>query len=158
MICKYCGKEIEDNAVFCPYCGKNVEEAEVIKEEPVFDGKEKPVEYGTSTTSMDTNKTEEKPVEKKGVDPLVPIIGLVLSISLYVGSFLMIKLDDIFKGYGDWIVFLLLIPLGVIGMILSSLGRHLANKLSHKIMSWVSFGVLLLDYILLFVCLLRFVG
>ena len=139
MICKYCGKEIEDNAIFCPYCGKNVEEAEVIQEEPVLDGK-------------------EKPVEKKGVDPLVPIIGLVLSISLYVGSFLMIKLDDIFKGYGDWIVFLLLIPLGVIGMILSSLGRHLANKLSHKIMSWVSFGVLLLDYILLFVCLLRFVG
>lgn len=24
MYCKYCGREIEDNATFCPYCGKSL--------------------------------------------------------------------------------------------------------------------------------------
>lgn len=40
MYCKYCGKQIEDDAIFCPFCGSKLSEkaADDSKRKVVFDG------------------------------------------------------------------------------------------------------------------------
>lgn len=40
MVCKFCGKEIEDGSKFCPDCGKSLIEEEITPPEPATDSKQ----------------------------------------------------------------------------------------------------------------------
>ena len=132
MKCNKCFKEIDDNATFCPYCGEKVEGEEEVK-----------VEVHN---------------EEKSVNPNIPTMGFAIAIALYVSSFLLIKLHDYVKGFGDYIVFLFLVPLGLMAMIFTSFGRHRGNSSVIKAISWVAFGLLIVDYVMLFVALIQFIG
>ena len=70
MFCKYCGKEIADEAVICVGCGRPVAEAKAApaKAEAVFsDGEVKKESNGLMTAAC-------------VLSFLVPIVGLILSI------------------------------------------------------------------------------
>ena len=130
MICNKCGREIDDKATFCPYCGEKIEvevnEMPEIKKEP-----------------------------KEMVNPTIPTIGFGLSIGLYVATYVLLKLHDYIKGFADYFIFLLLLPLGICAMVLTAFGRHLSATRGIKIISWVGMGVLIIDYILMFALLIQ---
>lgn len=135
MKCVKCGKEIEDSALFCPYCGEKVEAKEI--EEVVI---------------------EDKPKEENSVNPTVPTAGFGIAIGLYAASFLMVKLYNLFIGFGDYIIFLLLLPLGILAMVLTAFGRHSNTTRGIKVISWVSLGILIIDYVLMFVAAVTIIG
>ena len=127
MKCNKCGKEIENNATFCPYCGEKVE------------------------VEVNYEVVEEKKNEEEMVNPTIPTIGFGISIGLYVAGFLLIKLYKYLVGFADYLVFLFLVPLGIGAMVLTAFGRHGNATRGIKVISWVGMGVLIIDYILLFV-------
>lgn len=55
MICKYCGKQIEDNSKFCPYCGKELSSTSTDKFEKVT----------ANSSQMTENESLQKPDENK---------------------------------------------------------------------------------------------
>ncbi|MBO4622762.1 MAG: zinc-ribbon domain-containing protein [Bacilli bacterium] len=130
MVCKKCGREIDDKATFCPYCGEKVE---VLEEEQIV--------------------REEK--QEETINPTIPTLGFGISIGLYVASYILIKLIDYVKEFADYFIFLLLIPLGVCGMVLTAFGRHSKTTRGIKVISWVGMAVLIVDYILLFALLVQ---
>ena len=134
MICKVCGKEINDNATFCPYCGAEIE-AKAEKSEEVVQVRK----------------------EKEEINQIGPIIGFAIALGLYVAGFLLLKFERYVRSFGDYLVFLLLIPLGVLGMILTGLGRRYKTTRAVKIMSWASFGLFIFDFLMLFASFILFV-
>ena len=125
MKCNKCGREIEDNATFCPYCGEKVE------------------------MEISSEVVEEKK-EEEMINPIIPTVGFGIAIGLYVASFLLIKLNNYLVGFADYLIFLFLVPLGIGAMVLTAFGRHCNSTRGVKVISWVSMGVLILDYIMLF--------
>ena len=131
MICNKCGKEIENEALFCPYCGEKVETIEEFN--------------------------EKKKKEQEPVDSIFPILGFVISLSLYVMSYIMLKLNDYFKGFGDYLIFLVFVPLIVLGMVLTGMGRSNPKTRSIRLLSWASFPIFIVDSVLLFISFIMLV-
>ena len=82
MFCKKCGKEVNENAAFCPYCGTTVSKPQEVASQEVA-----PKEDNVPVTDTPTNEavnTDNKPKNKNKKTNLYALIGLVLSICVWV--------------------------------------------------------------------------
>lgn len=89
MFCKYCGKQLDDNAKFCPECGAKIIEENAPKPETDDFFKDAPLPAETKApTAPAPHSSSDDPFEKMNILALVglylafacPIAGLICSI------------------------------------------------------------------------------
>ncbi len=79
MICKFCSKEIADDAKVCEFCGQAVDAAENVKEEPVQEEpKEEPKEEPVQEEPKVEPEVIVKPKKKKGAFVVLGIVAVIL--------------------------------------------------------------------------------
>lgn len=82
MYCKYCGKQIDDNAQFCPYCGKQLRDA---NDGSVKQGKNKREKAKKQVAVYDGRGNHKPPTKKdKGVGKTAAIILTAVVLIIFI--------------------------------------------------------------------------
>jgi len=115
MICKFCGNELADDAVFCGHCGQRVE-GEVIVE-PVAAAEE------TVYETPARKKQRSKHATSILVMAIISLVFVAVVLIFTCGAAIPFFMDDLSRGEMRFKIALLgiLLPIAIVAVILSSL-------------------------------------
>ena len=108
MFCKYCGKEILDQAVLCPHCGvmvKNVDLSALQPQPQVIEQPQAAWQQAQPQMPVLPNEADQKAVEELKTTRLARIFGIIAAV--FIGLSLAVVLSGIcsylyyFEGYSS---------------------------------------------------------
>ena len=135
MYCKYCGKELPNNAKFCHNCGAKIE-AETI-EDPSF----QPISLGSNSPEYKAVPVEQDPNAFGGFAITSMIFGILTSIIVFFAS-----ISSLFANAEECrsirsFLFVTILFLGIPGIVLGAIGKqsknHKGKAITGKVLSLV---------------------